>query len=63
MKYDCQSKAKTLNFNTTTPLITYRFSSTSTPPSAPASCPSSSPLVCFSTLLLLEIFKKLERRG
>ena len=35
-------KQKTLNSNTTTPLITYCSSSTSTPPSAPASCPSSS---------------------
>ena len=35
-------KQKTLNSNTTTPLITYHSSSTFTPPSAPASCPSSS---------------------
>ena len=51
-------RVKTLNFNTTTPLITYRSSSTSTPPSAPASCPSSSSPICFSSCLLLWKFKK-----
>ena len=40
-------KQKTLNSNTTTPLITYHSSSASTPPSAPASCPSSSSLFAF----------------
>ena len=38
-------KQKTLNSNTTTPLITYRSSSTFTPPSAPASPPL--PLIGF----------------
>ena len=56
-------KQKTLNSNTTTPLITYRSSSASTPPSAPASCPSSSSPVHFSLSLLLEIFKNWKEVG
>ena len=55
-------KQKTLNSNTTTPLITYRSSSTFTPPSAPASCPSSSSPDQFSLSLLLEIFKKIGKK-
>ena len=56
-------KQKTLNSNTTTPLITYRSSSTFTPPSAPASCPSSSSPDRFSLSLLLEIFKNWKEVG
>ena len=58
-----RAKQKTLNSNTTTPLITYRSSSTFTPPSAPASCPSSSSPDRFSLSLLLEIFKNWKEVG
>ena len=50
-------KQKTLNSNTTTPLIT-----PSTPPSAPASFPTSSPLVHFYSSSLLWKFKKIGKK-
>ena len=51
-----EASKKHFNFNIPTPLVTYCFSSTSTPSSMLASCPPSPPL-CLSSSLILEILK------
>ena len=58
MKYDSvRGKQKTFNFNITTPLVTYHFSSTSTPPSPPLLSYAFCPPCCFWK------FKKIGKRA